>query len=134
MVSASVSPLAMDVADICDTSMTLIPSLYAALSKDSLVLVEGSKNRFPRILPSRGCFTFSPLAYGTMVSARSMMYSISFLLKSLIETTSLSKKFTLLLMVGLSQDTIIKLMRRARACVSLPLSTSIDYDWTCLMS
>ena len=110
IVSARVSPLAMDVADICETSMTLIPSLYAALSKESLVLVDGSKKRLPRILPSRGCLTFSPLAYGTMVSARSMMYSISFLLKSLIETTSLSKKFTLLLMFGLSHDTIIILI------------------------
>ena len=51
-------------------------------------------------LPVERVFGLSPLAYGTMVSARSMMYSMSFLEKSLMETTSLSKKLTLLLMIG----------------------------------
>ena len=62
MVSARVSPLAMEVMDISETSMTLHPSLYAALSKESLVRVEGSKKRLAMIFPSRARFTFSPFA------------------------------------------------------------------------
>ena len=62
MVSARVSPLAMEVMDISLTSMTWHPSLYAALSKESLVRVEGSKKRLAMILPSRARLVFSPLA------------------------------------------------------------------------
>ena len=62
MVSARVSPLAMEVADIWLTSRIWAPSLWAALSKESLVRVDGSKKRLAIILPSRVLVLFSPLA------------------------------------------------------------------------
>lgn len=90
MVSARVSPLEMEVMDISETSMTSQPSLSAALSKESLVRVEGSKKRLPRILPSSARLVFSPSAYGTIFSDRSRISSIRALVRSLIDTTSLS--------------------------------------------
>ena len=53
MVSLRVSPLLTLVLVASENPITLAPSLFTAVSKLSLVLVDGSKNRLPTTFPSR---------------------------------------------------------------------------------
>ncbi len=85
MVSYRVSPLDTDVPMELKFS-TDPPSLFMAVSKDILVLVEFSKNMFARTLPCRRGRIISPLATGRSLSASSSTETISSLVRSSIVT------------------------------------------------
>jgi hypothetical protein len=57
MVSASVSPLAIELPSILSTTMEVPPRRAIEDSKDMRVRVLGSKKRRARILPSRACLS-----------------------------------------------------------------------------
>lgn len=68
--------------------MQLPPSRCTADSNDRRVRVDGSKNAIATILSSRGCITFFPSAYGTILRADARISSISSRERSRMEITS----------------------------------------------
>ena len=84
--SDNVSPLRCDVAEGSAKPIQLPPNLCMALSKDNLVLVEGSKKHVASIFPSNAFDFFFPFATGNNSFARFKMSMMFFLPKSSMDT------------------------------------------------
>ena len=87
IVSESVSPFFVEVTFSSENPITFPPVFCTAVSKLSLVLVDGSKKRDATVFPAR-IFFFLALFIFSISAAFDSTASMSFLEKSLMETTS----------------------------------------------
>ena len=91
-VSAMLSPFATDELVVGPRFMHSPPSLFIEVSKDSLVLVDGSKKSNPSILPSSSRDFSREFAISSSLPASSKINSISSFVKSFNDITLLSLK------------------------------------------
>jgi hypothetical protein len=86
------SPFATDELVVGPRFMHSPPSLFIEVSKDSLVLVDGSKKSNPSILPSSSRDFSREFAISSSLPASSKINSISSFVKSFNDITLLSLK------------------------------------------
>ena len=91
-VSAILSPFETELDPLFSNPIPSPPRRFMAVSNDILVLVEGSKNIKPRILPFNSSDISLDFATFSSFDASSKIYSISSLSKSFIEIMFFSLK------------------------------------------